>query len=496
MKWFECVPNFSEGRDAGVIEAIAASARAVPGVHVLDVESNADHHRCVISLAGEGPALAAAILAMARVAVARIDLTRHRGEHPRIGALDVVPFVPLGEATMEDAVALAGEVGARLARELELPVFLYGEAARRPERRDLARVREGEFEGLSQVIGADPKRAPDFGPARLHPTAGAVAVGARPVLIAYNAYLATADVAVAKKVARAVRARDGGLAEVKALGFEIKERARAQVSMNLTDYRRTPIHRALELVRREAARYGVAVEESEIVGLVPEEALLDSAEYYLQLNRFDRHALLERRLTPPATGADPSLAAATVAGFLGRLAARTPTPGGGSASALAGALGAALVEMVVRFSQPADSPVAELTALLDGAGAARGRLTRLIDADAESFEAVRAARRRRKESPADPEAERAVVAALRVSAEVPLESARVAHELRQRLAESRPRLKAALASDATTADALLAAAVAGALANARINLEALAERGAELGTLREQVARLERAAPR
>lgn len=499
MKRFECVPNFSEGRDPAVVEAIADAARAVAGVRVLDVERNADHHRSVVSLAGDGPALVTAVLAMARVAIARIDLTRHRGEHPRIGAVDVVPFVPLGEATMDDAVALAAELGTRFAAELHVPVYLYGEAARRPERRDLARVREGEFEGLGRSIGSDPARAPDFGDARLHPTAGAVAIGARPVLIAYNAYLSTPEVAVAKKVARSVRARDGGLAEVKALGFEIRERDRAQVSMNLTDYRKTPLHRVLEMVRREAARYGARVEESEIVGLVPEDALLDAAEFYLQLNAFDRQAILERRLAEPGSGSAAAagpLASATVAGFVGRLAARTPTPGGGSASALAGALGAALVEMVVRFTQPADRTDAALQPLLDAAGSARSRLLALIDADAESFEAVRAARRHRREHPTDAEAAGAVEAALRHSAQVPLETARIADALLRSLQAGRDRLKASLASDVDSAGALLLAARAGALANARINLDALADGGADVTAERAEVERLSGPAPK
>ncbi|EQD57589.1 glutamate formiminotransferase, partial [mine drainage metagenome] len=245
----------------------------VPGVTVLDVERNADHHRSVISLVGEGDPLLEAVFRMMQVATATIDLTQHRGEHPRMGATDVVPFVPLGAATMDEAIRLAERLGERVARELGIPVYLYAKAARRPERADLAKVREGQFEGIRASIASDPARAPDFGAARVHPTAGAVAIGARPVLIAYNVYLTTPDVAIAKRIAKAIRARDGGLPEVKALGFEIAERHRAQVSMNLTDYRVTPVHRAFEAVRREAQRYGVAPEESEIVGLVPEDAL-------------------------------------------------------------------------------------------------------------------------------------------------------------------------------------------------------------------------------
>ena len=271
-------------------------ARDIAGVTVLDVEQNADHNRCVVTLVGEGPALTEAVLAMMKVATTLIDLTTHTGEHPRMGATDVVPFVPLGAATTAQAVELAVNLGTRVWEELKIPVYLYGQAARVQERQDLAKVRAGQFEGIRDAIGTDPARRPDIGEAQVHPTAGVVAIGARPVLIAYNAYLSTPEVAVAKKVATAVRGRDGGLVEVKALGFDIRERQRAQVSMNLTDYRRTPVHRAVEAVRREAARYGVSVEETEVVGLVPEDALFDAAEYYLQLNSFDRSAVLERKV--------------------------------------------------------------------------------------------------------------------------------------------------------------------------------------------------------
>ena len=335
MSWFECVPNFSEGRDEAKIAHIVAEAQDSPGVSVLDSEQNADHNRCVVTLAGEGPALVDAVLRMMRVATKLIDLTGHQGEHPRMGATDVVPFVPLGDATTDEAVDLAVRLGTRVWEELRIPVYLYGDAARVPERRDLAKVRAGQFEAIRDSIGTDPARRPDIGEPQVHPTAGVVAVGARPVLIAYNAYLTTPDVAVAKLVAKAVRARDGGLAEVKALGFDIRERQRAQVSMNLTDYRKTPIHRAVEAVRREAARYGVGVEETEVVGLVPEDALFDAAEYYLQLNSFDRGTVLERKVR------DTEQAAESLAEFTARLAARTPTPGGGSAAAASGAMGAA-----------------------------------------------------------------------------------------------------------------------------------------------------------
>jgi len=487
MSRFECVPNFSEGRDLAKIERFAAAAREVPGVTVLDVERDAAHHRCVISLVGEGDPLLEAVFRMMTVATATIDLTQHHGEHPRMGATDVVPFVPLGTSTMAEAVRLAERLGERVAKELEIPVYLYAAAARRPERSDLAVVREGQFEGLRDTIGSDPARAPDFGPSRVHPTAGAVAIGARPVLIAFNAYLTTPDVAIAKKVARAVRARDGGLPEVKALGFDIPERHRAQVSMNLTDYRTTPIHRALEAVRREAQRYGAGIEESEIVGLVPEDALFDAAEYYLQLHSFDRAAVLERkvRAVDAAEHAGESWAS-----FTDRLAARTPTPGGGSASAAAGALAAALGEMVLAYSIDPAHPAEDLREVQRLLTAGRRRMLALVGEDTASYEAVRAARKARKEKAGDPAVQAAYLLALRGAATVPLETARLSEDLAVRLEGVRSRTKAALASDLVTALALFHATTEGALANVAVNLDDLRAAGEATAEVEAELARL------
>jgi glutamate formiminotransferase/formiminotetrahydrofolate cyclodeaminase len=482
---FECVPNFSEGRDRARIDRIVAAGQEVAGVTVLDVELNADHHRAVVSLVGEGEELLEGVFRMIRAAAAEIDLTQHKGEHPRMGATDVVPFVPLGTATMAEAVRLAERLGERVARELSIPVYLYAAAARRTERADLARVRQGQFEGLRDVIGTDPSRAPDFGAPRIHPTAGAIAIGARPVLIAFNAYLTTPDVAVAKKVAKAVRARDGGLPEVKALGFDIAERHRAQVSMNLTDYRVTPLHRALEAVRREAQRYGVGVEESEIVGLVPEDALFDSAEYYLQLHGFDRAGVLERKVRLLDRGA----AGESIASFTARLAARTPTPGGGSASAATAAMGAALGEMVLAYSVDPARPDPELVSLANALTSGRTRLLGLVEGDAEAYEAVRTARKARKAHPGAA-AEEAYILALRGATDVPLTIARHARELEVRLAAVRSRTKEMLASDVTTALALLRAASVGALANVEINLVDLRSTGVPTAALEAEVRRI------
>ena len=487
MTLFECVPNFSEGRDAEKIERIVAPARDIPGVTVLDVERNADHNRCVISLVGEGDALLEAVFRMVGVATQLIDLNVQRGEHPRMGATDVVPFVPIGSSTMADAIRLAERLGARVAKELGIPVYLYAAAAKRPERADLANVREGQFEGLREAIVSDPARAPDFGEPRLHPTAGAVAVGARPVLIAYNAYLTTPDVSVAKRIAKSVRARDGGLPEVKALGFEIRERNRAQVSMNLTDYRVTPIHRALEAVRREAQRFGVAVEESEIVGLVPEDALFDAAEYYLQLHSFDRAAVLERKVrAAESTGPGHE----SIASYAARLAARTPTPGGGSAAGVVAALAAALGEMVLAYSIDPAKPAEELVAVNTLLKSGRARFLELADEDALSYDRVRQAKKFRKEHPNDPSASTAYLQAVRGAAEVPLETARRAVESAQRLDHVRTRTRAALGSDLVTSLALFRAAAEGALANVAINLDDLKAAGQPTDDLEAEVASL------
>jgi glutamate formiminotransferase/formiminotetrahydrofolate cyclodeaminase len=289
----ECVPNFSDGRRQPVIDAIVAAIAGVPGVRVLDVESDIDHNRTVVTFIGEPEAVAEGAFQSIAKAAALIDLNQHQGEHPRIGATDVVPLVPLRGVTLDDCVALAQRLGLRVGDQLHIPVYLYEAAATRPDRRNLADLRRGEFEGLRDEILTNPDRAPDFGPARLGP-AGATVIGARLYLIAFNVYLNTSDVQVAKDVARAVRHSSGGLRNVKALGLLVQ--GKAQVSMNLTDFRQTPIYRVVEMIRREAARHGVAIERSELIGLIPQQALLDAAQWYLQLHGFAPDQVLENRL--------------------------------------------------------------------------------------------------------------------------------------------------------------------------------------------------------
>jgi glutamate formiminotransferase / 5-formyltetrahydrofolate cyclo-ligase len=291
----ECVPNISEGRRADVVRALTDAVASTHGVRLLDASSDAAHNRSVLTMAGDASALKAAVLALFAEAASRIDLREHRGEHPRMGAVDVVPFVPIEGATMADCVALAQEVAAAVATRFAIPVFLYEEAATRPSRRNLEDIRRGEFEGLAAKL-ASSDWTPDFGPSTPHPTAGATVIGARMPLIAYNINLATNRLEVAKKIAAAVRHSSGGFRYVKAMGIALEDRGVVQVSMNLTNHEKTPIHRVFDAVRREAERHGVAVLESEIIGLVPESALVGAAQHYLQLERFVASQVLETHL--------------------------------------------------------------------------------------------------------------------------------------------------------------------------------------------------------
>jgi glutamate formiminotransferase len=292
----ECVPNFSEGRRKDVVDKIVYSIRSVPGVKVLDVEMDPDHNRSVVTFTGGKENIQEAAFRGARAASELIDLTKHKGQHPRMGALDVLPFVPISGATIEDCVELANRVGARIAKELKIPVFLYEAAAKRPERTNLEEVRKGEFEGLRDAIPRDDSRFPDYGPRMVHPTAGATAVGARMPLIAFNVNLKTADVKVAKDIAKKIRASSGGMPKVKALGFMLEAKGQAQVSMNLTDYTVTPISKVFEAVKAEAEARGVEVAEGELIGLIPLDAVCDLAARFLKITNFTSNQVLERRI--------------------------------------------------------------------------------------------------------------------------------------------------------------------------------------------------------
>lgn len=333
----ECVPNFSEGRRKEVVTAIVQVMAQVPQVRVLDVHSDPDHNRSVVTLVGPPQPLAEAAFRGIAEAAKRINLEEHQGQHPFIGAADVVPFVPLTHTTMEEAVALARQLAQRVARELQLPVYLYGYAALRPERQDLAHIRRGGYARLKREIATHPERYPDFGPRALGP-AGAVVIGARDFLIAFNVYLNTQDVQVARAIARALRHSSGGLRYVKALGMCVA--GRAQVSMNLTDFRRTPLPRVMELLRAEAARYGTSVHHSELVGMIPQEALWEAARWYLQLDDFHPEQVLEPRVQRAFFSPTEDI--------LHRLTQQGPGPGLVSLLGYTGALAAALTEKLAR----------------------------------------------------------------------------------------------------------------------------------------------------
>jgi glutamate formiminotransferase/formiminotetrahydrofolate cyclodeaminase len=460
----ECVPNFSEGRDAETLVALERAVTSVAGVALLDVQADAAHHRSVFTFVAPPDAAAEAALRAMRVATERIDLRRHRGEHPRIGATDVVPFVPVRDMTMEDCVALARRFAERAAAELGVPIYLYGRAATRPERERLPDIRRGEFEGLRERLGSDPSAAPDFGPRRIHPTAGATAVGARPFLVAFNIYLDTSDVAVAKAIARRIRTSSGGLPAVQAAGFSVG--GKAQVSMNLLDIDVTPPLAAFAAVEAEARARGVGIERSEVVGLIPERAILGAGAAALKLPDAAGH-LLEpkiRRAEGPALDA-----------WIAELAAGTPAPGGGSAAALAATLAAALVAMVARLTlgRRAYAAVAARVAdILAEAETLRAELRRAVDDDAAAYGAVTAAYRRPKD---DPARAAAIDAALLGAAQVPLEVARragrVAALAREIATIGNPNARA----DAAVAAALAQAALAGAAENVRVNVAALAD---------------------
>jgi glutamate formiminotransferase/formiminotetrahydrofolate cyclodeaminase len=465
----ECVPNFSDGRRPEVIQAVVRAAAGVSGVYVLDVQSDADHNRSVVTLVGPPEAIEEAAFRLVARAAELIDLDQHEGAHPRVGAADVVPFIPISDTTMDTCVEMARRLGQRVGKELGIPVYLYEAAATRPERANLADVRRGEYEGLKAEIETDPDRAPDFGPAKLGP-AGATVIGARPFLVAFNVYLNIADVSIAKRIARAVRHSSGGLRHVKALGLLVE--GRAQVSMNLTDVRGTPIHQVVEMVRSEASRYGAAVTHSELVGLTPQAALLDAACWYLQLD-LPPEQVLENRLAALEPDVTPTA-------FLDAVAADTPAPGGGSVAALAGALSAALAAMVGRLTlgkQKYAEVEDEMEPLVTKADRLRQTLTARISEDTAAFEAVMAAYRMPKRTEEEKAERRAAIqAAVTRAAEVPLSTAQDAVAALE-LARTAATLGNANAiTDAGTGAWMARAAVAGAALNVRINAAALDDR--------------------
>src|ERR1700684_2289982 len=396
----ECVPNFSEGRDKAKVDAIV-EAMQIPGVYLLDREMDADPNRCVITLVGEREAIQEAAIRGVGKASELIDLTQHQGAHPRMGAAGVVPLIPIDGVTLEDCVAMASHVGAEIAKRCAIPVYMYEAAAASPERQNLENIRRGQFEGIRAEIETNPARKPDFGEAKVHPTAGATVVGARKALIAYNVFLNTPDVEIAKKIAKAVRFSNGGLRFVKGAGFLV--RGLAQVSMNLTDFEQTPVHRVFEFVKREAARYGVIPTSSEIVGLIPKKALEQAAEWFLQVENFDSSLILENRLAAVMSGKTAvGGVRAGIEPFIEQLAAPTATPGGGSAAAATAGMAAALGTMVAGMSRGKKAYLQHergLSDVLARLAELREQFKDSIDADAESFNDVMAAFKKTKEHP-------------------------------------------------------------------------------------------------
>jgi glutamate formiminotransferase/formiminotetrahydrofolate cyclodeaminase len=478
----ECVPNFSEGRDTSKVDALVDAMQGVPGVLVLDRESDADHNRSVITLAGEPEAVAEAALRGVGAAAEMIDLTRHTGAHPRIGATDVLPFIPIEGCTIEDCVALARRVGREIWERYRIPVYFYEAAATRPERINLENIRKGQFEGLREDALRDPDRAPDIGEPRLHPTAGATAVGARKFLIAYNINLDTHDVSIAKKIAKAIRFSSGGLRYVKAMGVDLKARDLAQVSINLTDFEQTPLHRVFEMVKREAERHGCTIAGSEIVGLLPRKAIELTAEFYLQLENFSPALVLENRLFSalegmPVQAPGRGRLAGLAQPFLDAVSAPTATPGGGSVAAFAGALAASLGEMVAGLSRKKESQAAfaeDLSASVSAMREAARKLAAAIDRDAQSYDAVMVALKLPKKSGEErARRESAIQSATRHAAEVPMETALAAVEIFEKLVQLEAIVATSMLSDLHVGRLMAAAAARGALENVAINLASI-----------------------
>jgi glutamate formiminotransferase len=487
MALIECVPNFSEGRDKAKVDAIV-EAMKIDGVYLLDREMDTDHNRCVITLVGERDAIAEAAIRGVGKAAELIDLTKHEGAHPRMGAADVIPFIPIEAVSLEDCVQISRKVGEEIWQRYQIPIYFYEAAAKSPERQNLENIRRGQFEGIRDEIATNPARKPDVGDARVHPTAGATVVGARKFLIAYNVFLNTTDVDIAKKIAKAVRFSNGGMRFVKGAGFPV--RGLAQVSMNLTDFEQTPIARVFEFVKREAARYGVMPVSSEIVGLIPKKAVEDAAEWFLQIENFDSSLILENRLAAVMGGkmAVGGLRAGAEP-FIEQLAAPTATPGGGSASAAAGAMAAGLAHMVAAMSRGKKAYVQyemQLSEAIARLSTLREELKSAIDDDAQAFDLVMKAFKASKDSP-DPNA--LITPATKQATLVPLRVAQKSREVKQWAEKLGPITNPKAASDLAVAKALADAALTGALANVEINLQDLADE-AFVKQVRAQAAKL------
>jgi glutamate formiminotransferase/formiminotetrahydrofolate cyclodeaminase len=470
-KIVECVPNFSEGRRLEVVDQIRAAITAIEGVTLLDQHSDADHNRTVLTFVGEPEPVEQAAFAAIATAARLIDLDHQTGQHPRIGATDVCPFVPVSGTTLEECVALAKRVGQRVGDELSIPVYLYEAAATRPERTNLENIRRGQYEALKVEMGVNPQREPDYGPNKVGP-AGATVIGARPFLIAFNAYLNTADVEVANKIAKAIRHSSGGLRFVKALGLLVE--GKAQVSMNFTNFHQTPLARVVETIRREAARYGCSIVKTELVGLTPMDALIDAAQWYLQLDMFERDQILENKLRAATADETQSI---TPNAFIEATAAGTAAPGGGAVAALAGALSAALASMVARLTigkkkyAAVDTQMKDLAAQADGL---RGKLTAAIDADSAAFTEVMDAFKLPKDTSEEQAARNAQIQiATQHATDVPLHTSQLCLQALELLQFVAAHGNINALSDAASGAFMARAAIDAAGMNIRINVASL-----------------------
>jgi glutamate formiminotransferase/formiminotetrahydrofolate cyclodeaminase len=471
-KLVECVPNFSEGRRPEIIDAIISEIKSVPGIMLLDREMDKDHNRAVITFVGDSQEVKEAAFKAISKAAELIDMEKHKGEHPRMGATDVVPFIPISGITMDECVKLARELGQEVGEKLNIPVYLYEAAATRPDRENLADVRKGEYEGIKIEIVSNPDRKPDFGPSRMHPRAGATAIGARMPLIAFNVYLGTKDVRIAKTIAKAIRFGNGGLRYVKALGFDIKERGIVQISMNLVNYLGTPIFRVFEMIKSEAERYGVPIVSSEIVGLTPLNAMVDVADFYLRMENFKRGQILETKLMTAVQEQKVGLM-----DFLEEVASEKPVPGGGSVAATSGALSGALLAMVCKLTigkRKYQEVEEELKGVLAQIEKTREELKDLVIKDSESYQGVMDARKLTQHTEIEEERrKKAIQEATKQAASIPLRIMEKSLEILNLSKTVAEKGNVNAVSDAGVAALMAYSSIIGAGYNVKINLGSL-----------------------
>jgi glutamate formiminotransferase/formiminotetrahydrofolate cyclodeaminase len=468
-KLVECVPNFSEGRRPEVIDAIISEIKSVQGVMLLDREMDKDHNRAVITFVGNPQEVKEAAFKAISKAAELIDMEKHKGEHPRMGATDVVPFIPISGVTMDECVELARELGREVGEKLNIPVYLYEAAATRSDRENLADVRKGEYEGIKVEIETNPDRKPDFGPSKIHPQAGVTAIGARMPLIAFNVYLGTKDVRIAKRIAKAIRFGNGGLRYVKALGFDIKERGIVQISMNLVNYLGTPVFRVFEMIKSEAEHYGVPIVSSEIVGLTPLNAMVDVADFYLRMENFKKGQILETKLMTVAQEQKVGLM-----DFLEEVASKKPVPGGGSVAATSGALAGALLAMVCNLTigkRKYQEVEEELKGVLAQVEKTREELKDLVIKDSESYQSVMDARKLTQHTDIEEQRRKgAIQEATKQAASVPLRIMEKSLEILNLSKTVAEKGNVNAVSDAGVAALMAHAAIMGAGYNVKINL--------------------------